>query len=206
MTINRANILKPKLFEHGAASGQASHQLTRAARAFAHRRRQGGLESFGQRCHPRQRLAGVHPAEVRRHRADRRGDAHFIVVENDKQAAPLGARIVERLIGHADTDRAIADHGNRVARRLPHVAAHGKAERGADRGQTMRGAERIMGAFAAFGKARQPALLAQGTDAITPPGQDFMRVTLVAHVPDQLVHRRIEDRVNGNAQLDHPKA
>jgi hypothetical protein len=67
----------------------------------------------------------------------------------------------------------------------------------------MRRAERVVFAFGALGEARQPVLLAQGADAVAPPGQDLVRVALVAHIPDQLVHRGVEDRVDRHGQFDH---
>ncbi len=69
----------------------------------------------------------------------------------------------------------------------------------------MPGAERIKRAFAAFGKAGQPGRLTQGADAVAPPGQDLVRVTLVTHVPDQPVARRVENRMQRDGQLDDPQ-
>ena len=64
-------------------------------------------------------------------------------------------------------------------------------------------AERIVFALAAAGEAGQAALLAQRADAVPPPGQDLVRVGLVADVPDHLVHRRIEHGVQGDGEFDH---
>ncbi len=69
----------------------------------------------------------------------------------------------------------------------------------------MRRAEGVIGAFAAFGEARKPALGPQGADAVTPPGQDLVGIALVAHVPDQLVTRGIEHRMNRHGQFNHAK-
>ncbi len=69
----------------------------------------------------------------------------------------------------------------------------------------MRCAERVVLAFRALGEARQPAFLAQRANAVAPPGQDLVRIALVADVPDQLVGRRVEDRVDRDRQLDHPQ-
>ena len=37
---------------------------------------------------------------------------------------------------------------------------------------------------------------------VTPPGQDLVRVALVADIPDQPVFRRVEDGMEGDGQLD----
>ena len=67
----------------------------------------------------------------------------------------------------------------------------------------MRCTERIIGRFAALGEPRQPILHPQGADTIAPSGQDFMRVTLVPHVPDDLVPGGIEHRMQGDGQFHH---
>ena len=64
-------------------------------------------------------------------------------------------------------------------------------------------AERIVFAFGALGETIQPAPLAQGLDAITPPSQDFMGIGLMAHIPDQAVARRIEDMVERHRKLNN---
>ena len=70
----------------------------------------------------------------------------------------------------------------------------------------MRRAEGVVFALGALGEARQAAALTQRTDAIAPPGQDLVRVALVAHVPDQAVFGRVEDVVDRHGQLDHTEA
>ena len=67
----------------------------------------------------------------------------------------------------------------------------------------MRRTERIVFALAALGEAGQTILLAQRLHAIPSTGQDFVRVALVANVPDQLVHRRVEDSVDRDRKLYH---
>ena len=69
----------------------------------------------------------------------------------------------------------------------------------------MRRAERVVLAFVALGEARQPAFLAQRADTVAPPGQDLVRVGLVANVPDQPVLRRVEDVMDRDRELHHPE-
>ena len=70
----------------------------------------------------------------------------------------------------------------------------------------MRGAERVVFALGALGEAGQAAALAQGADAVAPPGEDLVRIGLVADVPDQLVVRRVEDVVQRHRQFDDAEA
>ncbi len=67
----------------------------------------------------------------------------------------------------------------------------------------MGGAERVVFALGPAGKAGKSARLAQGADAVAPAGEDFMRIGLVAHIPDQPVARRVEHGMNGDGQLNH---
>ena len=63
--------------------------------------------------------------------------------------------------------------------------------------------KRVVIGFAAFGEPAQPVFLAQSVHPVAAACQDFVRITLMPHIPDQLVARRVEDRVNGNGQFDH---
>ena len=70
----------------------------------------------------------------------------------------------------------------------------------------MRGAEAVVFAFRALGEAGQAAALTQRPDAVAPPGQDLVRIGLMADVPDQPVVRRVEHVVQRDRQLDDAKA
>ncbi|GHE47751.1 hypothetical protein GCM10019059_03120 [Camelimonas fluminis] len=69
----------------------------------------------------------------------------------------------------------------------------------------MGGAEGVVFALGPFGEAGEAINLAQGADAVAPSGQDFVRIGLVADVPDNAVVRRVEDIMEGDGQLDHAK-
>ena len=63
-------------------------------------------------------------------------------------------------------------------------------------------AEAVVFTFRAPDKARQAVFLAQRPNAVAPFGQDFVRVRLVPHVPDQTVIRRVEHAMQRHRQLD----
>jgi len=67
-------------------------------------------------------------------------------------------------------------------------------------------AKRIIDALTAFGETGQAVFLAQRPDAVTASGQNFVGITLVAHIPDDFVPRRVEHRMQSHGQLDNPKA
>ncbi len=70
----------------------------------------------------------------------------------------------------------------------------------------MRRAERIVFALAALGEAVQPALLADGADAVAAAGQDLMGIGLMADIPDQPVGRGVENVMKRDGQLDDAEA
>ena len=59
----------------------------------------------------------------------------------------------------------------------------------------MADAQDVILAFSAPREGVQPAFLADGADPIAASGQNFMRVSLVADVPDQAIERRVVDVV-----------
>ena len=66
----------------------------------------------------------------------------------------------------------------------------------------MRGAKGVVLAFGPLRKAAEATQLAQGGHAIAPSGQDFVRVGLVAHVPDKTVARSVKHIVHGDAEFN----
>lgn len=70
----------------------------------------------------------------------------------------------------------------------------------------MRGPEWVVFTFHALGEAGEAAALPQRADAIAPPGQNFVRVALVADVPDQAIRRRVEHIMQRDSELDYAEA
>ena len=82
------------------------------------------------------------------------------------------------------------------------VARGRHAEPGGNRRRGMRRAEGVVFALRALGEAGKAVPLPERADAVAPPGQDLVRIGLVADVPDQPVARRVEDVVERDGQLD----
>src|SRR5689334_483611 len=70
----------------------------------------------------------------------------------------------------------------------------------------MCGAETVVFALGALGEAGEAATGAQGPNTVTASGQDFMRISLMANIPDELVGRRVENIVQRDGQLDDAEA
>ena len=59
----------------------------------------------------------------------------------------------------------------------------------------------VIRALIANRKAGDPAVLADGGEAIAPSSQNLVSVRLVSHVPDDFVLRRVERVMEGEGQL-----
>ncbi len=70
----------------------------------------------------------------------------------------------------------------------------------------MRRSEAVILALGALRKTGQAAAGAQGANAITPAGQNFVWIGLVTDVPDQLVIGRVENVVKGHREFDDAEA
>ena len=111
--------------------------------------------------------------------------------------------IVERLKGNAVRQRRVAEDADDVFIRAFFVARRRHAERGGQGRAGVTGAKTIVRAFRAQRKTVQAVRLADGAKTIFAPGQNFVDVNLMAHVPDKFVARRCEDAMEGDGQFDH---
>ncbi|KPH85183.1 dehydrogenase [Komagataeibacter intermedius AF2] len=212
VAVNGADIIEAEFLEQRAAGHDAARVfiglLRRAFQAAGQ-----ALGHLGGKFAQVEELARRHEArEVARHRADRRRDGHLVIVQHHDQAFGARAamrRVVHGLVRHACRDRAIADHRDHVALAVggvflrAQVVGDGHAEAGGNGGRGMRRAKRVVFALAAPGEARQAARLAQGADALAPPGQDLVRIGLVADIPDHPVIGRVEHGMQRHRQFDH---
>src|SRR5690606_38812701 len=67
-------------------------------------------------------------------------------------------------------------------------------------------AKGVVLAFAASREGGKTVLLAQAGHLFATPGEDLVRIGLMANVPDQTVVRRIEDVMQCDGQLDDAEA
>ena len=65
----------------------------------------------------------------------------------------------------------------------------------------MPGAEAVVLALTALGKAGDSAALPQGREAVAPSGQQLMNIALMPHIKNQMILRRGEHPVNSERQL-----
>ena len=70
----------------------------------------------------------------------------------------------------------------------------------------MAGVKGVVGALAALGEAAEAAVLPQGVEPVLAPGEEFVGIGLMAHVPDDLVPGAVKDIVQGDGELHHSQA
>ncbi len=206
MPINRPDIEETHFFKQGPAGHHAAGIFLDLAGGFFDLARQMFGQALGRIAQALIALARNQARQITRHGAHRRGNRHVVIIQDHNHALIGGGGIVHRLVGHAGTHGAIADHGNDVfAFIIGKLIGDRHAKPGRDRGRAVPGTERVIFRLGSFGKARKPAALTKGADTITPPRQDFMRIALMPDIPDQPVVGRIKQVMDRHGQLDHAK-
>ena len=204
--VDGPDIIEAQLLEEGAADNHAARVFLGLARGLTERAWHVLDDLAAELAEILIGTARDLFGQIGAHAADRRGDRHVVVIEDDRQLAGRLGCVVHRLIGHAGGHGAVADDGHDLVLLALLVAGGRKPERRADGGRGVGRAERVVFALGSLGEARQPAAHAQSADAVSTPGQNLVRIALMADVPDQDVVRRVIDMVQGDGQLDHAEA
>ena len=131
-----------------------------------------------------------------------------VVVEDDHHALIGVSEVVEGLVGHTPGERSVAHHGHDVA--LAAVTGEFAAVFQSD-GETVGVGERgggvarldpVVRALGAVRVPRQPTALAQARKLVASTGDQFVRVGLMARVPEQDVLGRVEHSVQCQSEFD----
>src|SRR6185437_2723866 len=145
----------------------------------------------------------AHAVEVARERADVGGDRHAVVVEHDHDRRSQAAGLADRLERDATGHGAVADHrddlGVLSAARLAHALLD--TDGVADRGRRVAGAHDVVVGLGDRAERREPFVLADRRERVAAAGEDLVRVGLVADVPEDLVARGVQQRVQRDGQL-----
>jgi hypothetical protein len=148
----------------------------------------------------------LHGDEVLRHRPDVRRDRHLVVVEDHDDVPIRRAGVVQPLVREAAGERPVPKNGDHLERLPEDVAPGGHPVRGGDGRCRMPGPEGVVLALVPLQEAGDAVFLTQRLHLARATRQDLVRVSLVAHVPDDLIARRIEDAVQRDGKLHHPEA
>ena len=202
VAINRSDIVPAQLFEQGAGYQHAFGMLLGLARQFP-----GGRDFrqnlFAALAHMRIGAAGENLGQIVGHAADIARDRHVVVVEHHQHVGFQVRGMIQRLEGHARSQGAIANHRNCPTVQPLQSRGNGHAERRADRGAGVANAEGVVRAFTAPWEGGQTVLLPQRAHLLAAPGQNLVRVSLMAHIPDDPVFGCLIDIVQGHGQFNY---
>ena len=134
--------------------------------------------------------------------AHRTVDRDAVVVEYHQHVGLAHAGVVECLEGLASGHGAVADDGDMLTVGVSlQFRRDGHAQRRRYRGRGMAGTESVVWAFAHLGEAAEPALGPYGLELVVAAGKDLVGVSLVSHVPYQLVVRSVEHIMQRHSQF-----
>src|SRR6516225_11116991 len=119
-------------------------------------------------------------------------DRHLIVIEYDEHLLLEMTEVIDTFQGHASRQSGIAHYCDHVEVLASQIASHRHTQRAGNRRAGVRHVESVVRAFVAYRKAGDASVLADGREAIASAGDDLMSISLVAHVPNDLVARRVE--------------
>jgi hypothetical protein len=145
----------------------------------------------------------AHAREVARQGADVGGDRHAVVVEDDDDRRAQPAGLVDRLERDAAGHRAVADHGDDVAGVDVAAQLHSLLEPDgvADRRRRVTGAHDVVLGLGDRAERGQALVLADRRQLVATAGQHLVGIGLMAHVPHELVARRVQQRVQRHGEL-----
>ncbi len=133
--------------------------------------------------------AGAQTVEVAVKRTHVGGNGHAVVVQHHRDVSIRNAGVVEGFPAHAAGNGGVAGDGHHAVVLLQRVPGPGEAKRGANGGAGVARAEVIEFVFVPLKEAAQALVLAQGWEAGQAPGQQLVRVRLVAGIPYHHVRR-----------------
>ena len=140
--------------------------------------------------------------EAQRELRHRRGVGAAVVVEDDDHPFAGVAQVVERLVGHAPGEGAVADDGHHPAVAALQLEGGGHAVGVAEDGRGVAVLDPVVLRLGAARVAGEPVLLAEVGEGVAAAGDQLVDVGLVAGVPQQQVAGRVEGPVQGQGELD----
>ena len=130
------------------------------------------------------------------------GDA--VVVEYHEYVRLADRHVVEGFESLTAGHRAVADDGNMLTAAFAlQLRGYRHTQSGGDGGGGVAGAEGVVLALAHLWKSTQSPFGSDRGELISPSGDNFVGVCLMAHIPYQLVVGGVEDIMQSHGQLHH---
>ena len=112
------------------------------------------------------------------------------------------AEIIQGFEGQAINYACVANDSNDFVIFVEFLLAHCHTDCGGDGGACVADPELVVGAFIGIRKTADAASLANLREFVFSAREDFMGITLMADIPEELVVFEIEDVMQGDGQLD----
>ncbi len=145
---------------------------------------------------------GDEAVEVFGNRSDVLRDGPLVVVEDDDESIRGVGGVIESFVTDAAGEGGVSGDADDVLVPAAEVTSDCHAERGGEGRAGVAGSVAVVLGFGAEKKTVEPAVLADGGEAVAAAGEEFMNVALVADVENESIGRGFENAVEGDCQLD----
>ncbi len=208
VAVDRTDVLQPEVLEHALRGEGVLEPLLGPVQRLVQRLPDDGCllqDALAPGEEPFVAVGGAQGREVVGEAADGRGVGALVVVDDDDQGAVLGGGdVVQRLPGHAAGEGSVTDDRDHMAGAAEDLVGLGEAVGPAEDGGGVRVLDDVVLGLGTRGVAGEAALAAQFGEVL-PPGEELVYVALMAGVPQNPVHGRVEDPVQGDGELHHPE-
>src|SRR5256714_11108734 len=145
----------------------------------------------------------LYRGQILRHRADVGRNRHLVVVEDHDEVALRRTGVVQSFISQTASQSPVAEYRHNLEMLAVQIARDRHPVACGNRGARVTRAESVVLTLGTLEKARESIFLAERFDPIGATRQQLVGIPLVANVPDDLVARSIEYRVEDNRKLDN---
>ena len=133
------------------------------------------------------------------------GDGHIVVVEDDNEIGLQLPRIVQRLICHPPRHGPVADDGHHGLVQPLDIPGLHQAQARRDGSGAVPRVKSVAVALLALGKTAHAPKLPQTVKSVLTPGEDFVCVGLMPHIPDNFVLREPQGKMECHGQFHSPQ-
>ena len=204
MSVDRPDIIKAQLFKERARYHHAFDVLFGFLQQIFDRR-QAGEDFFTALAQRGVELAGKQLCQMVIEGADVFGDGHLVVIEDHQHVGFDIPAVVHRLKSHPGGDRTVTDHADSFTVTSFAGSGNRHPDTGTDRGGGVTDTQDIIFTLFAPREGMQPVFMTDGVNTVTASGQDLVRISLVADIPDQVIKRRLIDIMECDSQFNRPQ-
>ena len=182
MAVDGTNVIKPELFKNSARHYHAFDVLfCTAGKLF--NRRNVAQQLFTAIADFIEKVTGKQTGQVTVQCTDVFRDRHLIVVKHHHQVFVNVPCMVQRFKRHTCCHRTVADNSNHFTVFAFFICCNSHTQRGADGCGRVTDSKGVVLTFRGPGERVQTIFLSDRRHAAGTAGQNFMRVSLMAHIP-----------------------